>query len=77
MTDNFKVGDRVKGIEADIVGCEGIITEITDNGHKYIQITKAGAYMDKGYCTRSTCWENCLELIEPITSWREKYGCTK
>ncbi len=38
----FKVGDRVIGIEADIIDCEGIIEKINEEGYSTIRFTKLG-----------------------------------
>lgn len=65
----FNVGDKVRGISADIVGCEGIIEKITDH-HYALRITKVGnrPWHGKGdfafgaLNTRGF-WEACLEKI--------------
>lgn len=66
----FKVGDKVKGINADIKGCEGIIEEVREEGYS-IRLTKVGNLSWHGIgdmqigslIERNTFWGNCLELI--------------
>ena len=76
--NKLKVGDKVKGISADIKGCEGIIVKDTGDGFD-IMITKLGKIQKElGWnydgefkvgkvLKRNTYWENCLKLI-PQTS---------
>ena len=68
----FNVGDKVRGINADIKGYEGIIVGDTSFAYQ-IKITKEGDghwQDDKwkvGNINTTAYWECCLELIkEPL-----------
>jgi len=66
----FKVGDKVKGINADIKDCEGFIEEVTDSGY-IIRLIKVGNHSFHGsgewkvgnLITRPTFWLRCLVKI--------------
>ncbi len=65
----FKIGDKIRGISADIKGCEGIIEGDTGAGWK-IKITKGSSEypnaedLKEGVtCSRTTYWINHIELI--------------
>jgi len=70
MELKFKVGDKVRGIGADIKGCEGIIEEVKPDGYN-IRFTKVGNEAWHGIgewrvgnlMCRHTFWEGSLELI--------------
>jgi len=67
----FKVGNRVKGVNGDIDGCEGIITEVKTDRY-IIRLEKVGnrewqwvgEWQVGNEINRPTFWEDCLELIE-------------
>ncbi len=67
----FKVGDMVKGISADIEGCEGIIEKIHSNGEQDIRLTKLGNCLwhgkddwKIGILKKNINWGISIELIE-------------
>ena len=43
MINKFKIGDKVRGIEDDIKGCEGIIVQIREETRITIKLTKLGS----------------------------------
>ena len=67
----FKIGDKIRGISCDIGDCEGIIRRVESDGYA-IEITKIGdkSHHGKGewivgnIVDRGTFWENCIELME-------------
>ena len=72
----FKIGDRIRGIRADIIGCDGIIIKIREEGYD-IKLTKMGIeewHAKEGWVVgktliRNTFWDGCIELIE--REWEE------
>ena len=76
----FKVGDKVRGIGADIKGCEGIIEKVRAEGYS-IRLTKIGKNEWQGQrewqmgnlLERDTFWEDSLELISSGHSMQGKF----
>ena len=70
METRFKIGDKVRGIKADIKGCEGIIVEVREGGY-IIKLTKIGneRWHGKGewqvgeLLNRLSFWNGCLIKI--------------